>query len=197
MLHLLIALAQSLTPAYGDTETEQAREARMAVVGQAVWSASGRAVCAEGWRHLGCVPIWPQEQRLELAVLTLAQGWHESKYLRRVHADRCRKDECDAVRIRGRVRHLARSPWQVQASPVVPRRLWRHIGGTNQVSTTYAAWAAVRVLATARARCKGAGVSWPEAAIASYATGRRCHWSRSANRARVYRRLLQRVRDTL
>ena len=180
MLETILAAALSL-PAYKeDSESLEERTARLTVVATAIDGASARAVCAD--EPEGCRRIWPGTRK-ELSMLLLTQAWHETRLAKRIHEDRCRPKECDGGR--------AKSLWQMHASHVLPRNVWATIGGTDQASTSRAAWYAARYLAGSRHRCAKGG-DWVAPTISAYATGNVCEWRGARKRERLFWRLMGR-----
>lgn len=191
---ILAAILQLLTSRHGGEWTASATEqARYEVVAQAIGHAAALATCASG--DPSCERIWPGEAK-ELEAMLTTIGFYESGFERRVHADECWENECDAKRLPGGVViHRARSLWQVQAQAVVPLLEWRRIGGVDLPSTERAALAATRVLASGRARCAPHG-TWETATVAAYATGRHCSWPGAAARVQTYHVVLRALRAT-
>lgn len=166
MKALVLSALLALSPAWEDRE-EVGRADRLSMIADAIAHAA--------------------DNDREIAAALITTGWWESRYSRRIHAGRCGRMECDAVHdIRGRVvAHRARSPWQVQASAVVPYGLWRRARGLTPEATQAGADAAATALRWARARCKTRlGM------LALYATGKRCRWAPAHDRARMVDRIM-------
>jgi hypothetical protein len=170
-------------------EALEAWNQRARVIAQAIDSATLQATCSGPYRDADwCEPVW-RGDRATLAAILIVQGYYESRFAERVQAGRCRRDECDAIRLPGgRVFHRARSYWQLHASKLLPWREWHAIAGVEFVPTADAAYAAARVLGLGRARCETV-----EGTLAMFATGRSCRWRRAAERARM----IQSVERTL
>ena len=197
ILAAMLALPLAHYPTGLDPETAEQRTARFEVVAAAVETVSREATCTTLDPVEGCTPWWPAAQRDELAAMLVTLAWWESKFVLRVHAGQCRNDECDALKLSGGgVIHRARSLWQVQRNPrLVSRTEWVTLLGTSQEATTTAARVAARVLAGGRGRCaKGQERGWEAPAVASYATGSSCSWSKAPRRVAVYRRVLTGLR---
>src|SRR5690606_28088831 len=109
-------------------------------------------------------------------------AFFETRLALHVHAGACRVEigECDSGR--------AISLWQLQSGYHLPVERWRTLSGTDLESTRDAAIEASRALARGRNYCNGS----IEGAVASYATGKSCHWKGAASRIKFVRRLLSR-----
>ena len=190
LLPIAVTLIQGLPAYYSDKETPEERAERVEVLGEAIASASAFATCARDWAKVDwCVPIWPKGERKELVVMTITQGFWESRFAEHVHDGRCGPTECDAIKLRdGTIYHRARSPWQLQRTRWV-QPFWTSMQGSSLVATTDAAYAAMRVLGAARAQCG----EKPEAWISGYAWGRCEMWRGAPKRAGTYRALLRRA----
>ena len=167
-------------PPLTDGETAPERAARYVVLAEAQASAAN-AVTASG--------LWPGTE-VELAAALVALGWHESGWVLRVHAGRCRSDECDPIRRWTRrgwitVGHAAATPWQLHQTGHLPAAAWRGMIGTSPEATGLAALAAARAFARARNWCRGGQRDWAARAISGYATGRRCVWRGAAARLKT------------
>lgn len=177
---------------YGDQESTQERSARMYMTAAAVVSAVDAATCSGPWNGADwCQPVWPRAEKRQLAVLLVTLGWHESRFALHVHKNRCRVKlgECDAVRLPdGRYIALARTPWQMQYSPLI-REHWGSMSSATAIGTFEAAYAAAKIAGRARMRCSSEG-SWTHATISGYASGRSCSWTGAAQRVKTYNRLL-------
>lgn len=163
----------------------------MEVVAAGEASAVDEATCTGSWAQAEwCKPIWPATQKMELAALLTTLGWWESRFSERVHKGRCAPYECDATKLpNGVVIHRARSPWQIQWSPLV-REDWPYMTNDSPLATFHAARAAVKVLASQRGGCGRYG-DWVYGTISGYATGGRlCAWGGARNRTAFYRRLI-------
>ena len=175
-----------------DPETETTRLPRFRTLASAIVVAAERATCTD--QGEGCVRTWPGGPD-EAEAMLLMLGRYESHWVYRVHAGHCWDNECDSFKLAGgHVGHRATSPWQVQASRVVPYPLWRTLAGTDLAATTRAAAAALAVLSSARLRCAHAG-AWETGAVSGYATGRLCHWRGATGRVAFYRKTLLALRD--
>jgi hypothetical protein len=196
----------SLTPlAVPDTdprwEAPQARQERLAVVGEAIAAAAARARCEPPWRSVDapCRPQWPGSS-VELAAVLAGLGYLESGFAEWVHAGRCRLHlrECDARRERGVWVAGAKSPWQLQRTGYTDA-VWSSLEGTGEWSTFVAAWSATRAVSGARGFCarRSPGVPWLHATVSVYATGSTCNYPRAAKRARFVVGVLGRIRAEL
>jgi hypothetical protein len=176
----ILALLLTLAPWHADRDEDPAARAeRLSHVARGVAVAADLATCEGEWStDPECTPAWPPARKTELLALLISQGWWESRYARHVHEGRCRTEigECDGG--------MARSPWQIQRSALVPAEEWRQMDSADSASTEIAARASARILAVGRSRCGSA-----EGAIASYATGKSCRWSPAATRLRHARRI--------
>jgi hypothetical protein len=189
LLPFAFGLLANLPPYYSDHEAPSERARRLEVIAESITSASAYATCTRDWASADwCVPIWPTSERKELIVITITQGFWESRFAKHVHEDRCGPDECDAIKLRnGRIYHRARSPWQLQRTAYVAP-YWEAMRGSSLMATTSAAYAAVRVLSAARRRCGGK----PELWISGYGWGSCRMWGGARKRAEMYEALLGR-----
>lgn len=195
MLHTTLALKTVIftilmaLPRFGaDTESPAGRAERMGELSQGIESAALHATCTGEWADTDfCTPIWPADERIDLVMLLVSQGFAESRFSERVHADQCAPYECDAVKLPdGRVYHRAKSPWQLQRTALVPE--WRATGGRGEYRAYLAAYGASKVLAASRGRCRSAGVDWEVGTISGYA-GAGCYWRGAPRRALLFRQL--------
>jgi len=181
---VVLAVLLSLPPWYEDRkkETQEAREARLTIISEAIVKAADRATCHEDPSEK-CKPKWTAG-RESLAIMLVNLAWWESRLALHVHQNRCRVliGECDAGR--------ARSIWQLQISRQVEWERWSKIAGTSKAATEEAAAAAADVLSMAHARCKTL-----TGAISMYATGRSCKWKRAPERLRHYERLMDKAKQ--
>ncbi len=156
----------------------------------AIAAATAEATCAPEWGIAECVPIWPLKKRGTLAGLTVGLGYFESGFLERIGASRCRKDECDAVKLPGgRVVHLARGYWQVHQTGLLTFDEWREARGSEAWPTFVQARLAIRVIVAAAGKCRHAEGE-VGGAISAFATGGRCYWSGAPGRERIVRKLI-------
>ena len=149
-----ILAAMTVLPCPADEPRAECQPWR-ANVAQAVADVSEEATCSGEWAMPSCVPLYRGAPD-ELAATLVEVAMHESGLRRRIQAWECRGLECDAVKHRksGRVvRRLARSMWQLHASPTipgvkadVPRDVWLASTGTTHEAIVTAARAATRLL---------------------------------------------------
>jgi len=197
MIEAILSALLSLPGLPMANESKDEWNARARVIAQAIDSATLQATCSGPYRGADwCDPVW-RGDRSTLAAILIVQGYFESRFAAHVQAGRCRRDECDAIKLPGgRVFHRARSYWQLHASALLPWPEWYSIAGVEFVPTADAAYAAARVLGLGLVRCETL-----EGTIAMFATGRSCHWARAAQRARmvqnIERGLRERPRDPL
>ena len=209
MLAALVALAIALcvTAATASPSVEAIEKALVALnraalagdqprartIAAAIDSASLEAVCAPPWADSDfCQVVWPGT-RTELAAALIVQGTLESGFAERIGAGRCRAFECDSIRLPGgRVVHLARSYWQLHASPtLLPLLEWASLRGVEFAPTADAAYAAARILGAGYQRCRSL-----EGGIAVYATGGpSCRWRGARSRAERIRLVEARLRE--
>lgn len=125
-----------------------------AEVATAIAYAADEATCSGEFKRDDCAPTFAGP-RDELAAMLIEIAFHESGLRKRIQAGECKPYECDAVRgPHGEVvRFLARSMWQIHASPRIrnvntpaPRERWKAIAGTSPEAVRLAAQTAVRVL---------------------------------------------------
>ena len=170
-------------PAWHEDTAELGRAERLGRVAVSIERAVARATC--NGAAPDCVAEWPTTEGRELALLLVALGWHETRFARHVHENRCRSYECDPYSYKGTLYFRARGPWQVQlATRFVSQRQWLAIRGSDQASTDAAAWAATRVLSSSRAMCLTTSGT-----VSMYATGRHCRWRGAPERALTIQRL--------
>jgi hypothetical protein len=172
-------------------ETKEAWNERARVIAQAIDSATLQATCSGPYRGADwCEPVWHGD-RSTLAAILIVQGYFESRFAAHVQAGRCRRDECDAITLSGgRVFHRARSYWQLHASSLVPWNEWYRLAGVEFVPTADAAYAAARVVGLGLTRCETL-----EGAVAMFATGRSCRWTRAAQRVRMAQNVERGLRE--
>lgn len=136
-----------------DTESDEARRARMTVIAVSINDATKRAACALEYQTPECKPIF-SDRRL-MAGLLIGKGKFESGFAEYVHAGHCLAGpvgaQCDKNR-EGLVQ--AHSPWQLWKIAVYPRTDWDKIEGTSEEATSLAAWHATKRLAGSSSLCK-------------------------------------------
>lgn len=197
MYALILSLLMAL-PGVGiphDGETVQEHRARLGVVAYSIQSAANQATCSDEWATLvDCERIWPGS-RDELVLALVTVGYHESRFLGRIQAGKCRKDECDAYKdALGRVRHRSRTYYQIQDTGAVTSDEWREMVGTEVWPTFVASSVAARVLSTSRAACARHG-AWPAPTFSRYGTGGSCAWGRVGSRVSTYKKAEQMFRS--
>lgn len=193
LFQLILAVLMSATPHYTDTESPELRRVRMVPVAHAVAAAAQQATCAAHWNVRGCRRIWPGSTENAAAAL-LALGWHETRWAQYVGRGRCldgpKGSRCDPDPKTGLPR--ARGYWQLWR--VAARDAWALPVGTPNALRAEA-WAAMRRLAGARARCVKRALTPLTGAFSGYA-GRRCRWMpakvRATYTARIERKLWRR-----
>lgn len=152
---ILAAMLQLTCPA--DEPKEGCAQWR-AQVSEAVAQAAEEATCTSNDSSVDCRPVWPGAAD-ELAAYLIEVANHESGLRRRIQEDRCRDDECDSTwRWKNgkhkHTGHLARSMWQLHASPNipgvdgdVPREDWLAAAGLDPSTILVAARCAARLVA--------------------------------------------------
>lgn len=181
----LFGLLMAIPPSHGDTETAYDRVRRMWHTSIAIVVAGRQATCDE-YPRAYCTPIWPGTTR-EIVTLVYVTGRFESAYAQNVHEGRCRDDQCDAERVRGKIHHRARSPFQLQHTGFISDEDWLAMLGSSLQATHVAAWNATRILSYHRRNCGRVSI---EMTVSTYARGHCKLWGPAYNRARTYRRLL-------
>lgn len=199
MKEVLLAALLSLQPWVGDAESAEDRATRLEVVAEAIEAAVLRATCqvsatgtpisglgaGEGAAVPGsaaavlegaaeaepCRRLWAGDPEL-LGFLLVSQARFETHLALHVHQGRCRKAECDGGRATGL--------WQLHAGPHLSREIWRTLAGTDLGSTSRSAWYAAVALSRGYNQCRST-----EGAVGLFATGRSCHWTGAAPRARL------------
>lgn len=173
---LLAVLLLMPRAAYDESEAPTLRRARLAAVAAAIADASERACGRDAPRVL-----WrgdPPHLAARLAVL----GQRESQYARYVGEGRCAVGpagaRCDPHPLTGVPR--ARTYWQLWQ--VAAPRVWRLPQGAP-LELREAAWRAAQLLAGARTRCRGRGVSELAGAYSGY-RALSCRWPPAVERAR-------------
>jgi hypothetical protein len=186
----ILIILKSFQPYYGDNETETAREARLEVIAKSTNLAVLYGTCADSecddrtWSQFEQGKA-PADARLSFTALLITIGRFESGYAKHVHENRCRVKigECDGGR--------AVSPWQIQPTRLV-RHHWYDYRGADQDSTDAGAFGALITIANAYKNCKTY-----QGAIAQYATGSRCSWSKAQARHEVYLQVKGRLAELL
>lgn len=204
----ILAAATTLTPWYGDVETEQERRERLETIAVAIAEAVEVATCSKTEKSEGkgrakpaadgkrreakaarnksekdepaeCRRLWQGDPRV-LAFMLLGQAYFETRLALHVHEGRCRTKlgECDTGR--------AISLWQLQAGHHLPKEKWKTLSGTDLASTRLAALEAAKIVSRSHNFCGSMS-----GAISLYATGKSCHWAPSQQRARFIRRLIE------
>ena len=184
-LRVLVLLFLSLPPWWQDRQEEN-RSARIEVMARATEYATDRLTC--NGQDEKCRPLWPLDQRDDLAILLATIAWHETRLAKHVHENRCRRWECDPYHAGGELLHSSRGPWQVKRA-ALPEH-WDRIQGSDLESTKLGAYAAARLLSYGRRRCGGTLAG----AVSMYATGRDCAWEGTAERMRTFRKLKRTAR---
>jgi hypothetical protein len=194
----LLALLMTLAAFGGDTETSAQRYQRLSALAAAIDGAGDYATCSGPYATVDwCRPVWPRQSGRQLKVMLVMLGKAESNFAERVHAGRCRPDECDAIRLHdGSTFHRARTPWQLQHSSLTAPQ-WEEMVGAEFWPSFQAAYAASKVLGASWSKCRRDAQlaklsgSWETWAVSGYATGgRTCAWSRAPGRVAEYQRLL-------
>lgn len=189
MKGLILAVLLSLPPSVTDTETPEARVARISVAATAIAAASARATCSEQWEGPGCRRRWPGS-REQLAAALLALGWHETRWAQYVGEGRCAEgppgQRCDPDRA-GRPR--ARSYWQVWR--VAWPQLWKTRPGSPE-AVQEAAWGAAVRMSGAWWRCRKQAVTPLAGAFSGY-RALSCTWPSATDRAATTQRMLVRL----
>jgi len=162
-------------PHYLDKETEVERKSRLTNLAVAIDDVGDRATCAGKYDVKDCKRVWPGS-KTSLALALLTRGHFESHFAKNIHAGKCRKWQCDAVKMYGKTVHLARTVWQLQWEKTFKDE-WDRMLGIELEPSTYAAWAASKKIAQTYRYCrKGRGVS-------------ACRNKRGAQRVKYYNRL--------
>lgn len=172
-------------PAYEErSEPPAVRVERLRGYAIAINDAVKRAIC---YGRTECTPVWagPPET---LAALLIVKAKEESGLLGRIAEGRCRRNECDAMVVRGKVVHRSIGLWQLQAG-YVPQEEWEKLPGNVRLQ----AWHAARVLGRGYDYCKGSVTG----AVSIYATGKTCKWSGAAPRVRRAKKIEATLRKKL
>jgi hypothetical protein len=182
----------SLEPSYSDKETWLERSARMETIAQAIDDASSRATCSDKYDVLDCKKSWPKDKR-SLGLLLVTTGFWESRFAKNVHEGKCRTYECDSFRTAdGRIRHRARSPWQIQKTVFVTKDEYSKMNDSSIESTTMSANVAIRHLSHGVKTC-----STFVGAMAFYGGAKNCLWSEARKRIAFYSTLDQKSNEQL
>ena len=88
----------------------------------------------------------------------------------------------------GFVYHRARTPWQLQKTPLIDDHAWRMFRGIDLKATRAAAWQATKVISYFKRTC---GRYSPVMLVSAYARGRCKIWKPAHNRARIYRKYVK------
>lgn len=162
-------------PHYLDEETAEERKARLTNLAVAIDESGDRATCAGRFDVEECKRVWPGS-KTELVLALLTRGHFESHFAQNIHAGKCRKWQCDAVKMHGKTVHLARTVWQLQWEKLFKEE-WSKMLGIELEPSKYAAWAATKKVAQTYRYCRaGRGVS-------------ACRSKRGATRVRYYKRM--------
>lgn len=173
----------SLEPSYSDKETWEERSARMELIATAIDDASSRATCADKYDMPDCEKTWIKDKKT-LGLLLVTKGFWESKFAQNVHDGKCRVYECDAYKVNGKVRHKARSIWQIQKTGLVNKDEYAKMGSSSLESTTISANVAVRHLTLGMNKCKTISGT-----IAVYGGAKSCFWTGAAPREAFYKKI--------
>lgn len=177
----ITAILLSLEPAYSDKEGWEERTARMETIAQAIDDASSKATCSDRYETSDCKKTWTKDKK-SLGLLLVTKGFWESRFAKNVHEGKCRSYECDAFRATdGRVRHLARSPWQIQRTSLVTKEEYLKMKSSTLESTTMSANVATRYLVNGMKSCNTI-----KGAISIYSGAKTCDWSGATRRNSFY-----------
>lgn len=166
----------SLEPFYGDKEPWDVRTERMTLIAEAIDDASSKATCEDAYAVDSCKKIWNGSKK-DLALLLVTKGFWESRFAKHVHEGKCHPKECDAVLVRGKVYHKARSIWQIQKVPsLVSNQEYKMMNSSTLEGTKVSANVATRFLSLGLNTCHNI-----KGAIAMYG-GAGCNWTGANNR---------------
>lgn len=213
LAHALLVAAHTLPGPYvppAQSETYRwERDAFLERVSDGLASAAQELTCEDGWAELDwCERRWVGSA-VEAGALGLTLAWFESRIDPRIQAGDCRvygpregQIECDGtlVKMAPGARGIRRSsPWgEVVFRSVtifqlrdLPWQTRRDVMGQGSASVYEASRVALGILASSQKRCRGdVGCM-----VASYAGSQR--FKQRAERVRVYRRVLERVRSAM
>jgi len=181
----------SLQPSYGDGENWEQRQGRMEIIAKAIDDATSKATCTEKYNVPGCEKIWNNDKK-SLALLLVTKGYWESKFAKNVHEGKCRKYECDAYTVNGKVAHRARSLWQIQRTTLVNKDEYSKMNSSTFESTKMSAIVASRYLAEGMKKCNTI-----EGTIAVYGGAKTCTWVGAKQREQFYKMLEKRNSEQL
>lgn len=146
-----------------DTESLEARQARMHLFADAINDATKRAACVGVKDPAACKPIL-SDRRLAAGLL-IAKLDFESGAAQYVHEGRCDEGpvgaRCDGGRAHG--------PWQQHQSSVFPRSDFDDMVGATAAATHLAAWHALKLLSGQFKSCQHIYPDPIASAIAGYA----------------------------
>lgn len=182
-VNYITAILLSLEPSYSDKETWEERSARMELIATAIDDASSKATCSDKYDMPKCEKTWPKDKKT-LGLLLVTKGFWESKFAKNVHDGKCRVYECDAYTVGGKVRHRAKSLWQIQKTGLVSSEEYAKMGLPSLESTTISANVAVRHLTLGMNTCKTISGT-----IAVYGGAKSCFWKGAAPREAFYKRI--------
>lgn len=181
----ITAVLLSLEPAYIDRETWVDRTTRMEVISQAINDAASRATCSDKYDLINCKKTWSRDKK-SLAILLVTKGYWESHFSKNVHQGKCRSYECDVYKTtNGNLRHLARSPWQIQKTKMVTKQEYALMNSSNLESTTMSANVATRYLINGMNICNTINGT-----IAIYGGAKSCNWTGAKHRTFFYEKLI-------
>lgn len=155
----------------------------MELIATAIDDASSRATCADKYDMPDCEKTWIKDKKT-LGLLLVTKGFWESKFAQNVHDGKCRVYECDAYKVNGKVRHKARSIWQIQKTGLVNKDEYAKMGSSSLESTTISANVAVRHLTLGMNKCKTISGT-----IAVYGGAKSCFWTGAAPREAFYKKI--------
>ena len=166
----ILSILLSFEPNVTDTESLEAREARLHTIATAIADTSLR----QDWIHAN-----------NAAAIQLSLAWHETRFGQKDHEGRCsRSDGCD--------KGESRTIWQLWQGPWIPKKDQKEMIGTSLYATSLASSWAGTIFRKAYNYCKSY-----EGAYSLYATGNRCEWEGSAKRVRLHKQILLRISEIL
>ncbi len=163
-------------------ETRDQTMARLRPTASGIHQAAQRSTC---YGRVECKRVWQSSTKSAMAVL-ITTGWWESRFAQHVIDGKCRKWECDPVKLAdGTIFHKSAGAWQQQVAGPILLKEWKLLPGSPKRQ----AWAAIRVLAVSKKTCKTY-----DGMFSLYATGRWCGWKHSPARVRTFNKVLVKIK---
>lgn len=207
----ILAAATTLTPWYGDVETEQERRERLDTIAVAIAEAVEIATCST--TKDSAIQKKDRGRKAERKQSPPGKGAAQSE-TKKEESGECQRvwqgdprvlaflllgqayfetrlaRHVHAGRCRTKIGECdsgrAISLWQLQAGHHLPKEKWETLSGTDLASTRLAALEAAKIVSRSHNFCGSMS-----GAISLYATGKSCRWAPSKQRVQFIRRLME------